>query len=161
MTMNRIYVSMLALAVAAPALSQSVPTGRQTEADSSQTIRGDEIVVTGSRAVGGTQADRLGASITILDSEALQQRQTRVISDILRDVPGVEVSRTGAVGGLTQVRMRGGEGNHTLVLIDGIEASDPFQGEFDFGTLIADDVARIEVIRASNPRSTARMRSAA
>jgi vitamin B12 transporter len=108
---------------------------------------GDNIVVTGSRTIEGVEADSLGASITVLDSAALEQRQTRVISDILRDVPGIAISRTGAVGGLTQVRIRGGEGNHTLVLIDGIEASDPFQGEFDFGGLIAEDGARIEVLR--------------
>lgn len=110
-------------------------------------LNGDAIVVTGSRSDKGVSIDRLGASVTVLDAETLQNRQTRVISDILRDVPGIEVSRTGAVGGLTQIRMRGGEGNHTLVLIDGIKASDPFQGEFDFGGLIADDVARIEIIR--------------
>ena len=47
------------------------------------------------------------------------------------------VSRIGAVGGFTQIRMRGSESNHTLVLIDGIKASDPYYGEFDFGTLAA------------------------
>src|SRR5690606_20374438 len=74
-------------------------------------------------------------------------RETRVVSDILRDVPGVAVNRTGAVGGLTQIRIRGTEGNHVLVFVDGIKASSPYQGEFDFGTLIADDAARIEVLR--------------
>ncbi len=68
----------------------------------------------------------------------------RYVSDILRDVPGVSVSRSGSLGGFTQVRMRGAEANHTLVLIDGMEASDPYSGEFDFATLIADDVARVE-----------------
>ncbi|PMV78939.1 TonB-dependent receptor, partial [Pseudomonas sp. FW306-2-2C-B10A] len=65
-------------------------------------------------------------------------------SDILRDVPGVAVSR---IPGQTQVRLRGAEANHTLELIDGIEVSDPYAGEFDFGTLIADDFARVEVLR--------------
>src|SRR6185295_10280848 len=32
-------------------------------------------------------------------------------------------------------------------LIDGIKASDPFFGEFDWATLLADDVARVEVLR--------------
>ncbi|MBS0360461.1 MAG: TonB-dependent receptor, partial [Proteobacteria bacterium] len=71
----------------------------------------------------------------------------RVVSDVLRDVPGVAVSRTGAVGDMTQVRLRGSEANHTLVLVDGIKASDPFFDEFDFGTIIADEAARIEVLR--------------
>ena len=62
-------------------------------------------------------------------------------------MPGVEVSRTGAVGGLTEIRLRGTEANQTLVLIDGIKVSDPYDGYFDFGTLIADEAARIEVLR--------------
>ena len=144
--MLKTFVSLLALATATPAIAQSVPITDRERTDAGA-IRGDDVVVTGTRAPGGTSADQLGASISVLDAQALEHRQTRVVSDILRDVPGVEVSRAGAVGGLTQVRMRGGESNHTLVLIDGIEASDPFQGEFDFAQLIADDVARIEVLR--------------
>lgn len=126
-----------------------VPLAALAAATSAHADEADDrsIVVTGSRAVDGVEADTLGSSLTILDSEALDQRQTRVVSDVLRDVPGIAVSRAGAVGGLTQVRVRGAEGNHTLVLIDGIEASDPFQGEFDFGGLVADDTARIEVLR--------------
>lgn len=104
----------------------------------------DTIVVTGTRSADPVPADRIGSSITVLDAVALDRRQTRNVSDILRDVPGVAVSR---VPGQTQVRLRGAEGNHTLVLVDGIEVSDPFAGEFDFGTLIADDAARIEVLR--------------
>ena len=107
----------------------------------------DEVVVTATRANEGVRSDLLGASFTILQPADLEQRQTRVVSDILRDVPGISVSRLGTVGGFTQVRMRGGESNHTLVLIDGMKASDPFYGEFDFATLIADDVARVEVLR--------------
>ncbi len=63
-------------------------------------------------------------------------------------MPGITIGRTG--GGFSskaQVRIRGAEANHTLVLIDGIEANDPNDGEFDFGNLLADDIERIEVIR--------------
>ena len=107
----------------------------------------EPIVVTASRSGDGVRADLLGSSVTVLDAQALDDRQTRVVSDILRDVPGVAVSRTGGVGGFTQVRIRGAESNHTLTLIDGIEVSDPYQGEFDYSSLIADDVAKVEVLR--------------
>jgi vitamin B12 transporter len=107
----------------------------------------EQVVVTATRANEGIRGDLLGSSFTILQPEDLEQRQTRVVSDILRDVPGVAVNRSGTVGGPTQVRLRGAEGNHTLVLIDGMKASDPYFGEFDFATLIADDVARVEVLR--------------
>ncbi|WP_414901623.1 TonB-dependent receptor plug domain-containing protein [Sphingomonas flavalba] len=108
---------------------------------------GKAIVVTASRSGDAIPAYLLGASVTLLDAAALEQRQTRIVSDVLRDVPGVAVSRAGGVGGLTALRIRGAEANHVLVLVDGIKASDPFNGEFDFGTLIADEAARIEVLR--------------
>ncbi|RZK00573.1 MAG: TonB-dependent receptor [Novosphingobium sp.] len=137
--MKTAYTSLLALAVATPAFASSNPSQPATNA------AGETIVVTASRSNAGIAADRLGASVTVLDAAAIEARQTRVVSDVLRDVPGVAVSR--AIGGLTQIRLRGSEANHALVLIDGIEASDPFNGEFDFNGLIADQAVRIEVLR--------------
>lgn len=107
----------------------------------------DEVIVSATRSGDGVRADLMGTSFTVISPADLEQRQTRIVSDVLRDIPGVSVSRSGAPGGLTQVRMRGAEGNHTLVLIDGIEAADPYYGEFDFATLISDDVAKVEVLR--------------
>jgi len=107
----------------------------------------DFVVVTATRANQGVRADLLGASFTVLQPEDFEQRQVRYVSDILRDVPGVSVNRSGSLGGLTDVRIRGSESNHALVLIDGIKASDPVAGAFDFSSLIADDVAKVEVLR--------------
>jgi len=141
--MYKTTVSWLAVALAAGfaanANAQSDPTV------ASKDEAGNAIIVTGSRSGEGVAVRNLPASVTLLTDEDLQQRQTRIISDVLRDVPGIAVSRQ--IGGLTQVRLRGSEANHVLVLIDGIEASDPFQGEFDFGSLIADEAAKIEVLR--------------
>ncbi|MEO6078379.1 MAG: TonB-dependent receptor [Steroidobacteraceae bacterium] len=107
----------------------------------------DEIVISASRGPEGIPRSMLGASVSIVGLDDMHNRQVRIVSDVLRDIPGVAVSRSGAVGGQTQVRIRGSESNHTLVMIDGVEVSDPYYGEFDFGTLIADEVARIEVLR--------------
>jgi vitamin B12 transporter len=121
-----------------------------TSASSAFAQTGDEpperVLITAS-LIGAVSADVLGSSATVLAPIDLENRQVRIVSDVLRDVPGVAVNRLGAVGQLTQVRLRGAEANHTLTMIDGIKASDPFFGEFDYGALIADDVARIEVLR--------------
>ena len=106
-----------------------------------------ETVVVSATRLGTMRADLVGSSLSVVNADQLEYRQVQIVSDVLRDIPGIAVSRTGPVGGLTQIRMRGAEGNHTLVLIDGIKASDPFYGEFDFATLVADDVAKVEVLR--------------
>ena len=129
------------LGLASPVLAQTDPA---TPAAAST---GETIIVTATRSGDGVRRDQTGSSITVLDAVLLNDRQVRTVVDVLRDVPGVAVSRLGAAGGLTQVRLRGSEANHVLVLIDGIEVSDPFQGEFDFAGLLADDGARIEVLR--------------
>ncbi|MEG6509237.1 TonB-dependent receptor [Methyloligella sp. 2.7D] len=88
-----------------------------------------------------------GSSVTVVTGEDLRAQQIRHAADALRSLPGVAVSQSGAFGSLTQVRIRGAEGNHTLVVIDGIEANDLANDEFDFASLLADDIERIEVIR--------------
>ncbi|WP_051340443.1 TonB-dependent receptor plug domain-containing protein [Azospirillum halopraeferens] len=95
-----------------------------------------------------TPAAEVGSALTIITGDALERRQTRVVSDILREVPGLAVNRTGPMGGTTQVRIRGAEGNQTLVIVDGIEMNDPSAGsEYDFANLLAGDIERIEVLR--------------
>jgi vitamin B12 transporter len=106
-----------------------------------------EVVITATIASRDVLGDLRGVSRSEIQPLALETQQVRIVSDVLREVPGVAVSRSGSLGGFTQVRIRGGESNHTLVLIDGMEVGDPFSGEFDFSTLIADDVAQIEVLR--------------
>ena len=105
----------------------------------------DTIIVSGGLTT--VEASEYGRAASVLSEEEIKASGAQYVADVLRSLPGVAVSRSGAFGGLTQVRLRGHEGNHTLVLIDGIEVAAPDQGEFDFGSLIASDIARIEVIR--------------
>ncbi len=106
----------------------------------------DPVEVTGLRAV---EAERATASVSVLTEDDLAVRRTPNPADQLRSVPGAAVSRSGSLGGLTQVRFRGAEANHTLVLFEGIEISDPVNGDTDFGLLTALPVGSIEVLRGS------------
>ena len=92
--------------------------------------------------------NRSANAITIIDRNEINNRAVVSASDLLRDVAGLAVSRSGAQGSQTQIRMRGGEANHLLVLIDGVEANNPAQSdEFNWGTLVAAHIERIEIIR--------------
>ena len=84
------------------------------------------------------------AAVSVITGEDLRRQQIRTPVEALRGLPGVAVNRTGPLAGLTQVRIRGAEGNHTLVLIDGIEANNTADGEFDiFQAISREDVQRV------------------
>jgi vitamin B12 transporter len=96
---------------------------------------------------GGIEADKLGSAVSVLTGAELKARQIRNAAEALRSLPGVEVNKTGGLVGLAQVRIRGADAHHTLVVVDGIVANSGTDGEFDFGDLLAEDIDRIEVIR--------------
>lgn len=100
-----------------------------------------------SNQAGGIPAAHLGTAVTVVTGEDLQRQQIRHAADALRSLPGVSVNRSGSPAHLTAVRIRGAEHNHTLVLIDGIEANTGSNGAFDFSDLMTEDIERIEVIR--------------
>lgn len=133
MTSKLLVTSAIALSLVPVATAQSVGETRL-----------DTITVSGLRPV---LDSRLTEDVAILDEEDLAVRNSPYVADQLRAVPGVAVSRSGNVGGLTQLRLRGAEANHTLVLLDGIEFSDPVTGETDFGLLASVGISRIEVLR--------------
>jgi vitamin B12 transporter len=91
-------------------------------------------------------------SITVVTREEIEGQQRRFVADVLETVPGVQVSRTGQLGGFVGVFLRGASSGQTLVLIDGVRANNAFNGRFDFLDMPVDNVERIEVIRG--PQST-------
>ena len=105
-----------------------------------------EIVTIGKR-IGQSYKSQLTAPASVLQEDEIAARGQHYISGLLRSLPGIAVNTSGPGGGLTQIRMRGSEANHVLVLIDGVEVANPSVGEFDFSGLRAEDVVRIETWR--------------
>ena len=105
-------------------------------------------------------ATRLSAIVTrtpgarVIDRRILDQRGATFAADILGDLPGLSVVRSGAFGGVAQVRMRGASPGKTLVLVDGVPVNDPAEinGAFDFSGFDLSDIERIEVL--SGPQSS-------
>jgi len=108
----------------------------------------DQIIVTGARAP--LAISQVGSATTVIGREDIERRQVRYVTDLLRTVPGFSVSQTGGVGSQTQVRVRGGEANHVLVIVDGVRANDPATGdEFHWEHLTTGNIERIEIVRGA------------
>ena len=133
-TMSKASLSLAAaLAAAAPA------TAMAQEADITVL---DEIIVSG--GLTPVAAQKYGRSASVLTSEEIEDRGITSVQDALRSVPGIMVNGSGDT--FTQVRIRGAESNHTLILIDGIEAAGG-DGEYILTGLDTANIERIEVLR--------------
>jgi vitamin B12 transporter len=83
---------------------------------------------------------------TIITAEDLERSGARTLGDALRQVPGVSVSRSGGPGGVTDIRIRGAESNHVLVVIDGVRTA-VSSTPTDLSRISPEQIERIEVLR--------------
>lgn len=91
---------------------------------------------------------RQGSSVGVISREEIANRNESQAIDLIRDLPGLSVTATGARGAQTSVFIRGGDSEFNLVEIDGIPVN-WFGGYFDFAHVPADFLHRIEVIRGA------------
>lgn len=110
------------------------------------------IVVTATRT--GVPEQQVASAVTVIEREDIERSGKARVVELLRSVPGLSVIQSGGAGQVSSVFLRGTESNHVLVLIDGIEISDPSNptGQVDFSKLLVEDIERIEIVRG--PQST-------
>ncbi len=111
---------------------------------------GEEIIVSATRLP--IPEDESPATVSVITSEDLEEKQTQRVADALRAVPGISVVQSGAPGQLTSIFTRGLRSEHTQVLLDGVPVNQGLAGLFNFADLTVDDIDRIEVVRG--PQST-------
>ena len=147
---------------AEPAPAESGAAAPDSSAvESSPRYRLEPVVVTAERAP--VPLARVPADVTVLDRSLLGPERGFFAADALRQTPAIDVQRSGTLGKVTDVRLRGADPRHTLVLFDGIPLNGPWLGSFDFSDLPAAGFARAEIVGgpASSPYSAkARARAA-
>ncbi len=87
------------------------------------------------------------SAVTIITRRQIEAQKPLDLAELLNRAPGVSISRSGSPGQTTTVRLRGGESDHTLVLLDGVRLNSPSTGLFDFGQILVENIERIEVLR--------------
>src|SRR5207302_114478 len=123
---------------------------RSTSADGDQLPEAAPVVVSATRF--DIPLDQSPASMSVIDSQDIENKQIERAADALREVPGLAVVQTGTPGQLTSVFMRGLPSQDMQVLLDGIPINQGLAGQFDFANLTTDNFERIEVARG--PQST-------
>jgi vitamin B12 transporter len=110
-------------------------------------INSATVVVTATRIP--TPESEVASSMTVITADDVAAKQSQTLTDLLKDAPGLNLVQSGGPGAQTSIYMRGTNANHTKVLVDGIDVSDPSspQGTFDFSQFLTQDIQTVEILR--------------
>lgn len=89
------------------------------------------------------------APVEVVTKEEIDAIQAKSLTEVLRRLPGVQVSSSGGYGQSQSVFVRGTESKHVLVLVNGIRMGSATTGAADFSAIPLTGVERIEFIRGS------------
>lgn len=111
-----------------------------------------EIVVTATRLE--TPVKETASSVSVLNIDPLTRLKCTRPETVFSQVPGVFYAQAGPAGGAGSLLLRGGNSEHTLFMIDGVEVNDPVAParSFNFNLFNLALVERLEVLRG--PQST-------
>jgi vitamin B12 transporter len=107
----------------------------------------EPVVVTATKVE--TPSEQLGASISVVNGDDFQTLHYPTVDEALRNVPGVEIRRSGSYGKTSSITIRGANANQVQVLVDGVRVKSPTLGQVDLSDLSPDLIERIEIIRGA------------
>lgn len=132
---------LLALFLAAPA----VAAGQEKPEQKPEQRVVEPVVVTATKVE--TPSEQIGASISVVNGDDFQTYRYPSVDEALRNVPGVEIRRSGSYGKTSSITIRGANANQVQVLVDGVRVKSPTLGQVDLSDLSPDLIERIEIIR--------------
>lgn len=142
-------LSIVALALNASAIgcvfaAENLFAATSALANTSQRL--ETISITGARTP--LPSKYVAGAISVITDPQIQASGALSIAELLRTVPSVNISQAGPMGTLTEIRFRGSESNHVLIMLDGVEINDLGQGGLiDLSHLLLANISRIEILR--------------
>jgi iron complex outermembrane receptor protein len=92
-------------------------------------------------------------TIDVITSEEIIKSSATNISDLLQNFAGIDIRRRGVDGMQSDLYIRGGNFDQTLILIDGVKMDDPQTGHHSMNAIIAlSNIERIEILKGPAAR---------
>ena len=107
----------------------------------------DEVIVTASKIE--ENVNQTGSSVVVITNKEIETKRYSTVISAIKGKLGISSASSGPFGGTTDVSIRGTEGGHALVLIDGIRVYDAISADadFDLQNMPLDNVERIEILK--------------
>ena len=90
------------------------------------------------------------SSVSVITREDIEFSGAKSVTDILKNVAGVQITQSGGKGQLQSLSMRGTRSNQTLILIDGQRTGSATTGATAFNFISVDHIQRIEIVRGNH-----------
>lgn len=104
-----------------------------------------DVAVTATRLE--TPVQNINSDITVIDSAQIEQQSGRSLTEIIAQAAGLQLVANGGLGKASNILIRGTEGRHVLLLIDGIRVGSATLGTASFDNLAMQSIERIEVLK--------------
>lgn len=105
----------------------------------------ETLLVTANR-IQQNKADLL-SSVKVISRSDIELSSANSVADLLSEVNGLQISKSGGAGQNTSLFSRGTNSGHILVVIDGQRISSATLGQIEFANLATEQIERIEVIK--------------
>jgi len=95
----------------------------------------------------------MGRVLTIVDKTEIARSAVQSIDQLLNYVAGLDIRQRGTDGTQADISVRGGSFDQVLVLLNGVNITDPQTGHFNLDIpLNLSDVSRVEILEGSSAR---------
>ena len=126
-----------------------IQTNAQEESKKRDTLK--EITITSNRIT--MPFSKTSRTITLLTSDEIIKSAATNVADLLQNIAGIDIRKRGTDGMQSDLYIRGGNFDQTLVLIDGVKMDDVQTGHHSMNAIISlDNIERIEVIKGPAAR---------
>jgi vitamin B12 transporter len=134
--------------VLTPEPKVQVHAGKDTSLDlvlAPATVR-EHVVVSATRREAVTSS--LGTAVSVIDDVRIAERESSSFLNLMQDVPGLSVARSGGVGAQGTLFLRGGASNFARVMVDGVPVNEP-GGAWNFGPGLPFELERVEIVKGA------------
>lgn len=145
-----VHISVLSVAyfLSVPVISKA--SDRDT-ADVKMQYDLDEVEVTASRLP--MVYSQLARVLTVIDAQEIERMPAESVQDLLEYVAGIDIRQRGAEGVQADISIRGGTFDQVLILMNGINITDPQTGHHNLNLPVSlTQIERIEVLKGPAAR---------
>lgn len=135
--MNRLWMILLPFLMISSALAE-------------EKIKLEEVVITATKIE--KSVEDVAQDVTVITKKEIESGSYRSISEVVRNVMGINLFEYGNRGATASVSLRGSTSEQVLILIDGKRLNKPGDGQVDLNTISIplENIERIEILRGAS-----------